>query len=135
MPRRRARVTRRSRRGERCRVRRRHRSTARGSSRLPARSWKEKMRGRRVGRLSPKVAREWMDGSRKKLKRNANGIEDFAQGGFRRLRFSLQRSVARAGDDTMREDRDGKLLKIVGQAEVAPVEEGASLGGTLEHQG
>ena len=43
--------------------------------------------------------------------------------------------MARAGNDAMREDRDGKLLEIVGQAEIAAVEKSAGLCGALQHQG
>ena len=87
--------------------------------------------GRPIG-FRPKLRESgWM--SHGKLQRNTDGIDDFAQRGFRRFRFALKRRVARAGDDAMREDRHGKLFKIIGQAEISAIEESASLRGTLEH--
>src|SRR5579863_4825224 len=67
------------------------------------------------------------------LQGNANGIEDVAQHGLGRLRFLLQRSVARAGGDAMRKNRDCQRFKIVGDAVIAAVEKRASLGCALEH--
>ena len=75
----------------------------------------------------------WM--SHGKLQRNTDGIDDFAQRGFRRFRFALKRRVARAGDDAMRKDRHSKLFKIVRQAEISAIEKSASLRGPLKHQG
>src|SRR5256885_17005998 len=69
------------------------------------------------------------------LQRNTDGIDDFAQRGFRRFRFALKRRVARAGDDAMRKDRHSKLFKIVGKTEISAIEKSASFRSRLEHQG
>ena len=66
--------------------------------------------------------------------RDGNGVDDFAKNGFGGFRFFLQRGVARAGDHAVRENGDGKLLEIVGEAIVAAIEKGAGLRGALEHQ-
>ena len=42
--------------------------------------------------------------------------------------------MARAGHHAMRENGDGELLEIVGQAEVAAIKESAGLRGSLQHQ-
>ena len=43
--------------------------------------------------------------------------------------------MAGAGDHAVRKNGDGELLEIVGEAIVAAIEEGAGLGGALQHQG
>src|SRR6266404_1814129 len=95
----------------------------------------ERRNARTAGRSAFAQSCATVDGwlTEKILERNANGLDDFAQGGFRRFRFSLERSVARAGDDAMREDRDGKLFEIVRQAEIAAVQECPSLRRALQH--
>src|SRR5213076_2321981 len=67
--------------------------------------------------------------------RHGNGLDNFAQDGFGSLRFLLQRGVTRAGHDAMRKNGDSELLKVVGQAKVASIEERASLCGALQHEG
>src|SRR5258706_5207642 len=62
------------------------------------------------------------------------GFDDFAEHGFGGLRFFLERGVAGAGHHAMGEDGDGELLEIVGQAEIATIEECAGLRGALQHQ-
>ena len=42
--------------------------------------------------------------------------------------------MARAGHHAVRENRDRELFEIVGQAEIAAIEESAGLRGALEHQ-
>src|SRR5882762_1787132 len=66
---------------------------------------------------------------------NGDGFHDIAENGIGGFRFFLQRSVTRTGDNAVREDGNGKLLKIVGEAIVPPIEIGAGLRGALEHQG
>jgi len=68
------------------------------------------------------------------LQGHANGIDDLAENAFGRLRFLLQGSVASAGDNAMREDRDSELLEVVRQAKIAAFEKGTSLRGTLQHE-
>jgi len=65
---------------------------------------------------------------------NGNGFNDIAKNGVRGFRFFLQRGVARAGDNAVRENRDGKVLEVVGKAIVAAIEEGAGLRSALEHE-
>jgi len=42
--------------------------------------------------------------------------------------------VACAGDNAVRENGDREVLEIIGEAEIATVEKGTSLRGTLEHE-
>src|ERR1700739_4608691 len=98
--------------------------------RIPARGRKERRRAQRSGRLWPRVARL----SRRDSQRYANGVDDLPEHGFRRFRFSLQRSVARAGYDAMRKNGDGKVLEIVRNAVIAPIEKSARLRGALQHE-
>src|SRR6266705_1307889 len=65
---------------------------------------------------------------------DGNGFHDVAKNGVRGFRFFLQRGVARAGDNAVRENRDGKVLEVVGKAIVAAVEEGAGLRSALERE-
>src|ERR1700694_4478603 len=62
---------------------------------------------------------------------NRDGFNDIAKNGIGGFRFFLKRGVARAGDDAMRENGDGKLFEVVGAAIVAAIEGGAGLGGGL----
>src|ERR1041384_170693 len=68
------------------------------------------------------------------LERDADGLHDFAQGGFSGFRFFLQRSVPRTSDNAMRENGNRQLLEVVWHAVVAPFQESAGLGGALQHQ-
>src|SRR5258706_458437 len=65
---------------------------------------------------------------------NGDGFHDIAKNGIRGLRLFLQRGVARTGDDAVRENGNGKLLEIVGEAILAAIEKGACLRGALEHE-
>jgi len=65
---------------------------------------------------------------------NGDGFHDIAKNGIRGFRLFLQRGVARTGDDAVRENGNGKLLEIVGEAIVAAIEKGACLRGALEHE-
>src|ERR1700674_5091737 len=65
---------------------------------------------------------------------NGHGFNDIAKNGIGGFRFFLKRGVARAGDDAMRENGDGKLFEVVGEAIVAAIEVGAGLRGALEHE-
>src|SRR6266446_7223481 len=69
-----------------------------------------------------------------RLQGNGNGFHDIAKDGIRGFRFFLQRGVARTGDNPVRENGNGKLLEIVGEAIVAAIEESAGLCGALEHE-
>src|SRR5437899_702649 len=58
---------------------------------------------------------------------NGNGFNDIAKNGIGGLRFFLQRGVARTRDNAMRENGNGELLEIVGEAVVTPIQESAGL--------
>src|SRR6266849_9075227 len=66
---------------------------------------------------------------------DGNGLHNFAENGIGSFRFFLQGSVARAGDDAVRKNGNGKPLEIVREAIVAAIEKGAGLRGALKHQG
>src|SRR5712692_2164153 len=66
--------------------------------------------------------------------RNGDGFNDIAKNGIRGFRFFLQRGMARTGDNAMRENGNGELFEVVGEAIVAAIEEGAGLRGALEHE-
>src|SRR5207249_1202947 len=65
---------------------------------------------------------------------NGNGFHDIAKDRIGGFRFFLQRGVARTGDDAVRENGNGKLLEIIGEAIIAAIEESAGLRGALEHE-
>src|SRR2546429_6206023 len=65
---------------------------------------------------------------------NGDGFDDIAKNGIGGFRFFLERSVARAGDNAMRENGNGELFEVVGEAIVAAIEVGACLRGALEHE-
>src|SRR5260370_34537185 len=65
---------------------------------------------------------------------NGNGFDDIAKNGIGGLRFFLQRGVARTRDNAMRENGNGELLEIVGEAVVTPIQEGAGLRCALKHE-
>src|ERR1700674_2530084 len=81
-------------------------------------------------------AGEWarIPPNRPDLQRNWHGFNDIAKNGIGGFRFFLQRSVARTGDDAMRENGDRKLFEVVGEAIVAAIEVGAGLRGALKHE-
>ena len=66
---------------------------------------------------------------------DGDGVDDFAKNIFGGLRFLLQRRVTRAGDNAMRENGNRQMLEIIGETEITAIEEGASLRGSLKHQG
>src|ERR1700687_468459 len=68
------------------------------------------------------------------LQGNGDGLDDFAEDGFRGLGLFLQRGVPRAGDHAVRKNRYRELLEIVRKAEIAAIEKSASLRGALQHQ-
>src|SRR6266849_4354792 len=63
-----------------------------------------------------------------------DGFNDLAKNGIGGFRFFLQRGVARTGDNAVRENGNGELFEVVGEAIVAAIELGASLRGALEHE-
>src|SRR5882762_1501464 len=65
---------------------------------------------------------------------NGDGFNDIAKNGIGGFRFFLERSVARAGDNAVRENGNGELFEVVGEAIVAAIEVGACLRGALEHE-
>src|SRR5216684_2088322 len=65
---------------------------------------------------------------------NGDGFDDIAKNGIGGFRFFLQRGVARTGDNAVRENGNGELFEVVGEAIVAAIEIGASLRGALEHE-
>src|SRR5258708_34440344 len=65
---------------------------------------------------------------------NGDGFNDIAKNGIGGFRFFLQRGVARTGDNAVRENGNGELFEVVGEAKVAAIEIGASLRGALEHE-
>ena len=65
---------------------------------------------------------------------NGNGFHDIAKDRISGFRFFLQRGVARTGDDAVRENGNGKLLEIIGEAIIAAIKESAGLRGALEHE-
>ena len=90
------------------------------------------------GELHAEILRFAQDGKKLPIlasQRDGDGVDDFAKNIPGGLRFFLQRGVTRAGDNAMRENGDGQVLEIVGEAEIAAIEEGASLCSALEHQG
>src|SRR5258706_270455 len=66
--------------------------------------------------------------------RNGNGLDDFAQDGFRGFGFFLQRGVPRTGHDAVGKNRYSELLEVVRETEIAAIEESAGLRGALQHQ-
>src|SRR5882762_871905 len=66
--------------------------------------------------------------------RNGNGFNDIAKNGIGGLRFFLQGGVARTGDNAVRENGNGELFEVVGEAIVAAIEISAGLRGALEHE-
>src|SRR5882762_2792315 len=66
--------------------------------------------------------------------RNGNGFDDIAKNGISGLRFFLQGGVARTGDNAVRENGNGELFEVVGEAIVAAIEISAGLRGALEHE-
>src|ERR1700686_1879683 len=66
--------------------------------------------------------------------RNGDGFNDIAKNGIGGFRFFLKRGVARTGDNAGRENGNGKLFEVVGEAIVAAIEVGAGLRGALEHE-
>src|ERR1700680_4832469 len=66
--------------------------------------------------------------------RDADGIDNLAEHVFGVLRFFLEGCMSRARHHAMGKHGDCKLFEIVGEAEVASIEEGAGLRGALEHQ-
>ncbi len=71
----------------------------------------------------------------RRTKRNARGIEDFAEDRFGLLGFFLRGDVARADDDAVREDGNDEPLEIVRQAIIAAFEKRARLRGAMKHHG
>ena len=65
---------------------------------------------------------------------NGDGFNDIAKNGIGGFRLFLKRGMARTGDDAMRENGDGKLFEVVGEAIVAAIEVGTGLRGALEHE-
>src|SRR5713101_1027747 len=63
-----------------------------------------------------------------------DGFNDLAKNGIGGFRFFLQRGVARTGDNAVRENGNGEMFEVVGEAIVAAVEKGAGLRGALEHE-
>src|ERR1700731_1150946 len=51
--------------------------------------------------------------------RNGDGFNDIAKNGISGFRFFLKRGVARTGDNAVRENRNGELFEVIGEAIVA----------------
>src|SRR5882762_9594869 len=65
---------------------------------------------------------------------NGDGFNDIAKNGIGGFRFFLKRGMARTGDNAVRENGNGELFEVVGEAIVAATEVGAGLRGALEHE-
>src|SRR6267142_656419 len=65
---------------------------------------------------------------------NGDGFNDIAKNGIGGFRFFLKRGMARTGDHAVRENGNGELFEVVGEAIVAATEVGAGLRGALEHE-
>src|SRR5690242_9409960 len=96
----------------------------------------ERKNARTAGRSALAQSRSMVDCTLTAMQsqRNGNGFHDIAKNRIGGFRFFLQRGVARTGDDAVRENGNGKLLEIIGEAIIAAVEESAGLRGALEHE-
>src|SRR5580704_7205604 len=97
------------------------RSKSQAAKRWPERRWRE-------GRCAQRSDRSWSRAATLSgigSQGYANGVDDLPQNGFGRLRFFLQRSVARAGDHAVRENGDGQMFEVVRQTIIATIEKSA----------
>src|SRR5258706_8976852 len=65
---------------------------------------------------------------------NGDGFNDIAKNGIGGDRLLLTRGMTRTGDSAVRENGDGELFEVVGEAIVTATEVGAGLRGALEHE-
>src|SRR5213078_654331 len=96
----------------------------------------ERKNARTAGRSALAQSCAMVDGTLTagRSQRDGYGFNDIAKNGIGGFRFFLQRRMARTGDNTVRENRNGELFEVVGEAIVAAIEISAGLCAALKHE-